>query len=244
MVSEQFPIEPIAPIRTEIPSSAETPPPISTKTLVPPVAPIAGFMDDSNPCLLNNGNNPGFEVWQDLKERFTQINGPRVYQLQKAIASLSQDQCSVSTFYTKLKALWDELINFRPIPACNCGALKTPLDYQHYEYMMKFLFHKKRGKGNSVSGPMLHGAESGATALVVTNYKPYGGNKNFGKKERPVRSHCGITSLQSRNAIKFMDIHQVINQGVELQPIKSLLLAWDILKAMHHCLSPLSNVSS
>jgi hypothetical protein len=33
-----------------------------------------------------------FEVWQDLKERFTQSNGPRVYQLQKAIASLSQDQ--------------------------------------------------------------------------------------------------------------------------------------------------------
>ena len=32
------------------------------------------------------------------------------------------------------------------------------------------------------SGPMLHGVESGSTALSVTNYKLYGGNKNFGKK--------------------------------------------------------------
>uniref|UniRef100_A0A2N9EJE2 CCHC-type domain-containing protein n=1 Tax=Fagus sylvatica TaxID=28930 RepID=A0A2N9EJE2_FAGSY len=43
------------------------------------------------------------------------------------------------------------------------------------------------------STPMLHGVESGSTALAVTNYKPYGGNKNFGKKERPICSHCGIT---------------------------------------------------
>ena len=80
-----------------------------------------------------------FEVWQDLKERFSQSNGPRVYQLQKAIASLNQEQSSVSAFYTKLKGLWDKLMNFRPIPACNCGALKTLLDYQNNEYVMKFL---------------------------------------------------------------------------------------------------------
>ena len=31
------------------------------------------------------------EVWKDLNERFSQSSGPRVYQLQKAIASLNQD---------------------------------------------------------------------------------------------------------------------------------------------------------
>jgi hypothetical protein len=96
------------------------------------------------------------------------------------------------------------------------------LDYQHYEYVMKFLVglndsyasvrgqillmeplpsinkvfalvsQEERQKELS-STPMLHGVESGSTALAVTNYKPYGGNKNFGKKERPVCSHCGIT---------------------------------------------------
>jgi hypothetical protein len=31
------------------------------------------------------------EVWKDLNEKFSQSSGPRVYQLQKAIASLNQD---------------------------------------------------------------------------------------------------------------------------------------------------------
>ena len=58
--------------------------------------------------------------------------------MQKAIASLNQEQSSVSAFYTKLKGLWDVLMNYRPIPTCNCGALETLLDYQHNEYVMKF----------------------------------------------------------------------------------------------------------
>uniref|UniRef100_A0A2N9FJ05 Reverse transcriptase Ty1/copia-type domain-containing protein n=1 Tax=Fagus sylvatica TaxID=28930 RepID=A0A2N9FJ05_FAGSY len=105
---------------------------------------------------------------------------------------------------------------------CNCGALKILLDYQHYEYVIKFLvglndsYASIRGQIllmeplpsiNKVfalvsqeerqrelnSRPILHAVESGSTAFAVTNYKPYGGNKNFGKKERPVCSHCGIT---------------------------------------------------
>jgi hypothetical protein len=113
-------------------------------------------------------------------------------------------------------------MKFLPIPACNCGALKTLLDYQHNKYVMKFLVglndsyasvrgqillmeplptinkvfalvsQEERQKELS-SGPLMHVVDSGATALAVTNYKSYGGNKNFGKKERPVCSHCGIT---------------------------------------------------
>ena len=50
-------------------------------------------------------------------------------------------------------------------------------------------------------------------------------------------------ATQLRSAIKFMDIHQGTNQKAELQPIKSLPLAWGI-KAMHYCLSPVSSVNS
>ncbi|KAA8518376.1 hypothetical protein F0562_015741 [Nyssa sinensis] len=34
-------------------------------------------------------------VWKDLKERFSQSNAPRIFQLQQAISSLSQNQQSV-----------------------------------------------------------------------------------------------------------------------------------------------------
>lgn len=78
-------------------------------------------------------------MWNDLKERFSQSNGPRVFQLQKAVFDLTQGNNSVSSYYTHLKGLWDELSNFRPIPNCSCGALKVLLDYHHQEYVFHFL---------------------------------------------------------------------------------------------------------
>jgi hypothetical protein len=66
--------------------------------------------------------NTAKEIWFDLKERFSQKNGPRIHQIQKSISTLSQENLSVSAYYTKLKALWEELNNYRPISACSCGA--------------------------------------------------------------------------------------------------------------------------
>uniref|UniRef100_A0A2N9FK13 Retrotransposon Copia-like N-terminal domain-containing protein n=1 Tax=Fagus sylvatica TaxID=28930 RepID=A0A2N9FK13_FAGSY len=61
-------------------------------------------------------------VWDDLKERYSQSNGPRVFHLKQAISSLKQEQYDVSSYYTVLKSLWDEFLNYRPIPGCSCGA--------------------------------------------------------------------------------------------------------------------------
>ncbi|XP_022861556.1 uncharacterized protein LOC111381942 [Olea europaea var. sylvestris] len=65
------------------------------------------------------------ELWDELKERFTQQNGPRIFQLKKALASLQQEQDSVSVYYGKLKSIWDELNLFDPLPDCTCGNLTT-----------------------------------------------------------------------------------------------------------------------
>ena len=112
-------------------------------------------------------------------------------------------------------------MNYRPIPACTCGALKTLMDYQHSKYVMKFLvglddsYASVRGQIllmgpmptiNKVfslvsqeerqrelsSGSTFRGIESGAAALTV-NFRPNAGNKNSERKERPLCSHCGIT---------------------------------------------------
>lgn len=58
--------------------------------------------------------NSAKEIWLYLKERFSQSNGPRIYQLQKTINSLSQNHGSVISYFTCLKGLWEELANFRP----------------------------------------------------------------------------------------------------------------------------------
>ncbi len=73
--------------------------------------------------------NTSDEMWLDLKERFSQRNGPRIFQLQKAIYAHSQGSESMSLYYTKLKGLLDELMNYRPIPECSCGSSKYNLEY-------------------------------------------------------------------------------------------------------------------
>jgi hypothetical protein len=79
------------------------------------------------------------EIWEDLRERFAQGNRPRIFEIQKSISVLSQDNSSVNSYYTRLKSLWDELSNFRPLPDCSCGAMKILLDNKQHEYVMQFL---------------------------------------------------------------------------------------------------------
>ncbi|KAL5813094.1 hypothetical protein ACOSQ3_028044 [Xanthoceras sorbifolium] len=43
------------------------------------------------------------EIWNDLSDRFQQRNGPRIFQLRRGLMNLSQEQNSVSIYFTKLK---------------------------------------------------------------------------------------------------------------------------------------------
>ncbi|KAF5461048.1 hypothetical protein F2P56_020874 [Juglans regia] len=63
-------------------------------------------------------------LWIELKDRFTQQNGPRIFQLKRDLASLSQNQDSISIYFGRLKGLWDELAVYDPLPDCDCGKLK------------------------------------------------------------------------------------------------------------------------
>lgn len=47
------------------------------------------------------------EVWLDLRERFQQSNAPRIYQVKKLLSGLHQGAMDVSSYYTKLRTLWD-----------------------------------------------------------------------------------------------------------------------------------------
>ncbi|KAL5704940.1 hypothetical protein ACHQM5_023296 [Ranunculus cassubicifolius] len=62
-----------------------------------------------------------FEIWKDLADRFSQTNKPKIYQLKQSIASLKQENTTVSVYYTSLKSLWDELHSLSVVPICTCG---------------------------------------------------------------------------------------------------------------------------
>ena len=60
------------------------------------------------------------EVWEDLRDRFSQSNVPRIFQIERDIACVSQSQMTVAAYYTKLKGLWDELGSYNGT-VCSCG---------------------------------------------------------------------------------------------------------------------------
>jgi hypothetical protein len=61
------------------------------------------------------------DVWNDLKERFSQADLVRISEIQQEIYALKQDLKSVTEFYSDFKLLWEELEIYMPMPSCSCA---------------------------------------------------------------------------------------------------------------------------
>lgn len=48
------------------------------------------------------------KMWSDLEARFGRSNEPRIFELEAEIYSTRQSTMSIASYYTQLKALWDE----------------------------------------------------------------------------------------------------------------------------------------
>lgn len=85
------------------------------------------------------------EVWKDLKDRFYQGDVFRNSDLQEDIYTTKQGDGSISTYFTKLKRLWQELENFLPAPRCSntdttgCDAEKKFKEYHESGKVLRFL---------------------------------------------------------------------------------------------------------
>ncbi|XP_049399769.1 uncharacterized protein LOC125863820 [Solanum stenotomum] len=53
--------------------------------------------------------NNAKELWEELEVRYDQTNGCNLYQLQKEINDLVQGTLDVTSYYTKMKKLWEEM---------------------------------------------------------------------------------------------------------------------------------------
>ncbi|XP_075521576.1 uncharacterized protein LOC142554787 [Primulina tabacum] len=79
------------------------------------------------------------DVWNDLYDRFSQGNDARVFEIRREIVEHRQGHQSISIYYTKLKALWDELGSYHDPIACHCGGVKGILEREEKEKVMQFL---------------------------------------------------------------------------------------------------------
>ncbi|XP_052107390.1 uncharacterized protein LOC127740472 [Arachis duranensis] len=66
-------------------------------------------------------NNVAHDIWNELEHRYHQGDRYRVAELQEELYAIRQGELDVTSYYTKLKTIWEELDNFRSIPMCQCG---------------------------------------------------------------------------------------------------------------------------
>ncbi|KAL6291859.1 hypothetical protein ACE6H2_000001 [Prunus campanulata] len=79
------------------------------------------------------------EVWDDLRERFSQKNAPRIFEICRAIANHTQGNSSIASYYTVFKGYWDELSSYISLTSCTCGASQTSMSHIQEEHLMQFL---------------------------------------------------------------------------------------------------------
>ncbi|CAN6695306.1 unnamed protein product [Malus baccata var. baccata] len=115
------------------------------------------------------------DVWADLRDSFSQGNNTRIYQIKRDIVEHRQEQQSISAYYTKLKALWDELSPYHEPPTCTCGGLKTVSDRDEKEKVMQFLM----GLNKSYAAKY-HTADK---CFYLNGFPP--GHKYHGKSVKP-----------------------------------------------------------
>ncbi|KAG6512625.1 hypothetical protein ZIOFF_030750 [Zingiber officinale] len=79
------------------------------------------------------------DVWNDLQDKFSQENDTRIFDICQEIAELRQGHQSASIYYTKMKALWEELSSYHDPNTCTCGGLKGFAEREEKERVMQFL---------------------------------------------------------------------------------------------------------
>jgi len=78
-------------------------------------------------------------VWNDLKDRFSKSNDSRIYQIHQEIAEHRQGDLTISEYYTKLKALWDELDSYHEPITYTCDGSKAYACREEKERVMQLL---------------------------------------------------------------------------------------------------------
>ncbi|XP_068322553.1 uncharacterized protein [Pyrus communis] len=79
------------------------------------------------------------QMWLDLQERFSHVNIVQLFHLENEIHDCEQGTMTVSSYFTKLKSLWDERDVLCSIPACSCETKKEIACYVETQKTMKFL---------------------------------------------------------------------------------------------------------
>ncbi|KAG6621237.1 hypothetical protein I3842_Q027100, partial [Carya illinoinensis] len=133
------------------------------------------------------------DIWLDLQHSFSQ-----------------QNHDSVSTYYGKLKTLWNELSIYDPILTCNCGSTKTLLDRYVHDRLMLLdplppvtkvfsLIHQQEKQHQLIS--TIPSPDSIALAIKKP-YPPTTTSHPSGNAKAPICSHCHLSGHKADKCYK------------------------------------------
>ncbi|KHN22372.1 hypothetical protein glysoja_033065, partial [Glycine soja] len=155
-------------------------------------------------------------IWNDLEKRFNIKNGPKIFQLRKALLNCVQGTNSINIYFTRFKGLWAELGELKANHSCNCGGVAPLLASIKEEFVMSFLmgvnesFAHARGQ-ILLMKPIPDIDETFSLLLQDETHRVVGVQPNFAppaemacavtlsnakgkptRKNRPFCSHCNI----------------------------------------------------
>eukprot|EP00261_Vitis_vinifera_P040250 XP_019081493.1 PREDICTED: uncharacterized protein LOC109124171 [Vitis vinifera] len=78
-------------------------------------------------------------MWLELQERFSHTNIVQLFNIENAIHECAQGTGTVTSFFTKLKGLWDEKDALCGFPPCTCATAAEVKTYMETQKTMKFL---------------------------------------------------------------------------------------------------------
>lgn len=64
--------------------------------------------------------NTTSDIWSDREERLGKEGAPQAYELKQSFTTTRQEGSSISSYYTKLRSIWDEIQSTTPIPLFEC----------------------------------------------------------------------------------------------------------------------------
>ncbi|XP_075095222.1 uncharacterized protein LOC142173516 [Nicotiana tabacum] len=78
-------------------------------------------------------------VCKDMKERFDKVDGSRIFQLHKEIATVSHGTSAIATYYSKIRSLWAEFDSLAPTPECDCEKSRDFVAFMRRQKLLQFL---------------------------------------------------------------------------------------------------------
>ncbi|XP_060210806.1 uncharacterized protein LOC132637786 [Lycium barbarum] len=71
------------------------------------------------------------DLWNELQERYGQLDGSKLFQLQRDLNNITQGTIDVASYFNKLKKLWDQLKVLNTFMVCSCECKCGVKEHNH-----------------------------------------------------------------------------------------------------------------